>query len=82
MRSTQAAYKNSAVLYDMRFGQIRYKDMQDVLNACTLKHASQELIVSLMHQMYKYAIKKVRLFKWCLSCATADSALRPLPTLK
>lgn len=57
MCSTQAAYKNSATLHDMRFGQIRYKDMQDILNACTLKHASQELIVSLMHQMYKYAIK-------------------------
>ena len=57
MRSTQAAYKNAASLHDMRFGQIRYRDMQDILNNCKLKHSSQELIVSLMHQMYKYAMK-------------------------
>jgi integrase len=57
MNSTQAAFKNSATLHNMRFGQIRYKDMQDVLNACTLKHSSMELIASLLHQLYKYAMK-------------------------
>ena len=57
MYSTQAAFRNSSALHDIQFGQIRYKDMQDILNDCTLKHSSQELIVSLMHQMYAYAIK-------------------------
>ena len=57
MNSTQAAFKNSSALHGMQFGQIRYRDMQDILNNCELKHSSQELIVSLMHQMYKYAIK-------------------------
>lgn len=57
MYSTQAAFKNSAALHNIQFGQIRYKDMQDILNNCSLKHSSQELIVSLMHQMYQYAIK-------------------------
>lgn len=57
MYSSQAAFRNSSTLHDIQFGQIRYKDMQDILNDCTLKHSSQELIVSLMHQMYAYAIK-------------------------
>ena len=57
MSSTQVAFKNSSALHDIQFGQIKYKDLQDVLNACPLKHSSLELIVSLMHQMYKYAIK-------------------------
>lgn len=57
MYSTQAAFKNAYTLHTARFGEIRYRDLQNVLNACTLKHASQELIVSLMHQLYKYAIK-------------------------
>lgn len=57
MYSSQAAFRNSSTLHNMQFGQIRYKDMQDILNDCTLKHSSQELIVSLMHQMYAYAIK-------------------------
>ena len=57
MNSTRAAFKNSSALHGMQFGQIRYRDMQDILNNCELKHSSQELIVSLMHQMYKYAIK-------------------------
>lgn len=57
MKSTHAAFKNSYSLHKENFGEIRYKDLQDVLNACTLKHSSQELIVSLMHQLYRYAIK-------------------------
>lgn len=57
MFSVQAAFKNSSNLHDMQFGQIRYKDLQNVINNCPLKHSSLELIVSLMHQMYRYAIK-------------------------
>lgn len=57
MYSTQAAFKNSSAIHDIQFGQIKYKDLQDILNNCELKHSSQELIVSLMHQMYEYAIK-------------------------
>lgn len=57
MDSTRAAYKNCHALHDMQWGMIKYDDLQDVLNKCTLKHASQELIVSLLHQMYSYALK-------------------------
>lgn len=55
--ATKAAYQNCNALHDIRFGQIRYEHLQNVINACPLKHSSLELIVSLLHQMYKYAIK-------------------------
>lgn len=55
--STKAAFKNCSVLHEKQVSQIKYKDLQDVLNNCTLRHASQELIVSLFRQMYGYMLK-------------------------
>lgn len=55
MLSTQAAYKNCAALHDRVFKDLRYNDLQAVINDCSLKHASLELIVSLFKQMYAYA---------------------------
>lgn len=55
--STRAAFKNCAALHNIKFGQLKYDDLQQVINNCPLKHASLELIVSLMHQMYAYALK-------------------------
>lgn len=57
MHSTQAAYKNCSAIHDVRFGQLKYDDLQDILNKCPLKHSSLELILSLLHQIYKYAMK-------------------------
>lgn len=57
MYSTQAAFKNVSALHNIPFGQIRYDDLQDAVNKCTLKHSSLELIISLFHQMYRYALK-------------------------
>lgn len=54
--STQAAYKNCSALHNMPFRSITAVDLQNVLDACQLKHASKELIMSLFKQMYKYAI--------------------------
>lgn len=53
--SYQAAFKNSAALHDKAFVDLQYADLQGVIDACQLKHASKELIVLLFHQMYKYA---------------------------
>lgn len=53
--STRAAYKNCATLHDKEFRSLRHDDLQQVVDNCKLKHASLELIVSLMHQMYSYA---------------------------
>lgn len=54
-RSTRAAYKNCKVLHDRDFRSLRFEDLQSVVDDCPLKHASLELIVSLMKQMYAYA---------------------------
>jgi len=52
INSTRAAYKNCSAVHQTHFGQLRYDDLQNILNECPLKHASLELIVSLLHQMY------------------------------
>lgn len=53
--STKAAFKNSAILHDVIFENLRHDDLQGVVDNCELSHASLELIVSLFHQMYSYA---------------------------
>lgn len=53
--STRAAYKNCAALHDKEFRSLRHDDLQKVIDDCKLKHASLELMLSLMHQMYSYA---------------------------
>lgn len=53
--STRAAYKNCSAIHDKVFADLRHQDLQNVIDSCPLKHASKELIVSLMHQMYSYA---------------------------
>lgn len=55
--STTAAFRNCSEIHNIPFGQLRYDDLQNVLNNCPLRHASLELIVSLLKQMYDYAIK-------------------------
>lgn len=55
--STRAAYLNCSALHNMQMNQIRYDNLQEVINSCPLKHSSMELMVSLLHQMYKYALK-------------------------
>lgn len=55
--STRAAFLNCSAIHNKQIAQIRYYDLQGILDACTLSHSSQELMLSLMHQVYKYAIK-------------------------
>lgn len=57
MYSTRAAYKNCAELHSRHFGELKYEDLQSVINNCTLKHSSIELMITLLKQLYKYAIK-------------------------
>lgn len=53
--STRAAYRNCSALHDKVFSDLRYNDLQGVIDNCKLKHASLELIVNLLKQMYAYA---------------------------
>ena len=53
--STRAAFKNSSSIHNKIFRNLRHQDLQNVIDDCPLKYSSKELIVSLFHQMYKYA---------------------------
>lgn len=53
--STNAAYKNCSVLHHRAFKDLKYDDLQKVVNDCPLKYSSLELIVTLLRQMYAYA---------------------------
>ena len=53
--SSRSAFKHCAVLHDRIFSTLRHDDLQQVVDNCPRKHATLELIVSLYHQMYKYA---------------------------
>lgn len=57
MNSTRAAFKNCSELHDKAFADLRYNDLQSILDSCPKKHSSLELILSLFHQMYAYAEK-------------------------
>lgn len=54
--STRAAYKNCKAIHEEKVGTITYEQLQRIVDASGLKHASLELIVSLLKQMYKYAL--------------------------
>ncbi len=55
-RSMCAAFKNTKDLYAKEFCSLTKNDLQAIIDNCTLKHSSLELILTLMRQMYKYAI--------------------------
>ena len=53
--SITAAFKLLSPLHSMNFKDVRYEDMQKLLDDCPLKSASVENMLSLLRQMYKYA---------------------------
>ena len=53
--SYKTAFKNCSALHDKVFTSLKTVDLQKVVDDCPLKHASKELIVNLLKQMYKYA---------------------------
>lgn len=56
--STKAAYRNCKSLHERVYASIDFEEMQALVDNCNLKHASLELIVSLLKQMGKYAKMK------------------------
>ena len=53
--ATQMAFKHAAALHDKTFTAIRAVDLQSVVDACSKKHATKELICNLFRGMYQYA---------------------------
>lgn len=56
--STNSAFSNCSHIHNRKFLGLRHSDLQNVVDSCTLKHSSLELIVSLFHQMYAFAIRE------------------------
>lgn len=53
--ASKTAFKNCKELHNKIFEELKYPDLQAVIDKCPLKHASLETILSLFHQMYEYA---------------------------
>ena len=53
-RSTAAAFGNFSELHDKPFAKITLDELQGVMDSCTLKKSSLELMKSLLTQMYKF----------------------------
>lgn len=56
--SIQAAFKNFSSLHDKAFKTLSIDDLQDAVNACTLKYASIESMVNFIKQLYNYAVPR------------------------
>lgn len=54
--SMAAAFKNCSALHAMPFKSITKSELQKNLDNCGLKHSSLELILTLYHQIYYYAL--------------------------
>lgn len=54
--ATRAAFNNCAAIHDCQFSTLKHADLQQVIDNCPLKHSSKELIVTLLHQLYEYAV--------------------------
>ena len=52
----RSAFKNCSKLHHKVFSNVTHEDLQRVIDECSLKHASKELICSLFTQMYRYAL--------------------------
>lgn len=52
----EAAFKRLSVLHNREFLSLRHEDLQRALDESPNRHASIEHMVSLLHQLYKYAI--------------------------
>lgn len=55
-QSTKVAFNNCKALWEIPFAEITLDDLQSNLDSCPLKHSSLELIKSLYHGMYGYAV--------------------------
>lgn len=55
VNSTKAAYKRLSKLHNKIFENITHKEMQDIIDQCDTKAATRENMISLLHQMYRYA---------------------------
>lgn len=53
----QASYRSAEPLHNMKFVDVRTKDLQQVINACKKSYGTKRKIKVLFNQMYKYALQ-------------------------
>lgn len=56
MSSAKVAFNNCSVLHERKMDEIVCSELQEILDSSTLKYSSLELIVSLLKQMFRYAL--------------------------
>ncbi len=56
-RNATTSFKHCAPLYSVAYSSLRHADFQSVVDNSGMRHAGQEQIVTLLHQMAKYALK-------------------------
>lgn len=54
--ATTSAYKNCSALHDKIFADLKHADLQKVIDTCPHGTATKEFIVTLLKQMYRYAV--------------------------
>lgn len=55
VRATRSAFKNCGKLHNRVFVELRYNDLQEVIDECQLKYSSKLSMLTLLKQMYGYA---------------------------
>lgn len=55
--SYRSHYKHFESLYNTSFAFLRGPDLQKTIDDSGLRHAGREILVTILHQMYKYAMK-------------------------
>lgn len=56
IRSYKHAYNQVKALHDKNIKALKYKDLQDTLDACPLRYSTKDAILSLFKQLYKFAV--------------------------
>lgn len=54
--ATTAAYKNCSSLHNKVFADLKHADLQKVVDICPRGTATKEFVVTLLKQMYRYAV--------------------------
>lgn len=56
INATTSAFKRCSPIHEKIFSELKYDDLQGLIDASTLSHAALELDINLLKQMFKYAL--------------------------
>lgn len=82
MTSFKAGFKNCKAIHNKPIANLKYSDLQSIIDNSKLKHASKELIVLVIKQVFKYALLNEYIekdYSQFLSIKTADDDENGVP---